>query len=167
MRQKKMFVVVMILTVSWFVFIFYMSSQTAVSSGQMSKSVTKAAILTGEKVGVIKAGNLELALKRYDTIMRNTAHVGMYFILACVMFSASWLWGLNKKVSVILSFAVGIFIGIIDEINQMHFAGRNSGGVISDGIEDLFRDTLGICIALMLFVIVRVITELPRKNKKI
>ncbi len=167
MRQKKLFIFVTILVVIWFGFIFYMSSQTAADSGQMSKEVTKGVILIGEKMGVVGAGtaNSEVALKKYNTIIRNLAHVGMYFLLACMMFSAFWLFGINKKKSVIFSLATGVFVSIIDEINQMHFVGRNSGGVISDGIDDIYRDTFGICAALVIFVIIRVMVELREKNR--
>lgn len=166
MKQKKMCIVVMILVVIWVGFIFYMSSQTAVNSGKISQSVTKTAVLIAEKVKVVKAGtaNSEPALKRYDTIIRNTAHVGMYFVLACIIFSALWLLKLGKVKSVILSFAICVSCSIMDEINQMHFTGRNSGGVISDGIEDLFRDAFGICVALAIFFVFRVISELRNKN---
>jgi len=169
MKRKRLFVVVTILAVIWLGFIFYMSSQTAVASGQMSESITKDVVTVGEKVGVVKAGTTssELALRRYDSIIRSTAHVGMYFVLACIMFFVFWIWGLNKKISVILSFVIGAFISFVDEINQMHLVGRNSGGVIRDGIEDIYRDTFGICIALVIFVIIRVIAETRAKNVKV
>lgn len=167
MKQKKLFVFVTILAVIWFGFIFYMSSQTAADSGQMSKSVTKGVVLTGEKAGVIQAGtvNSETALKKYHVIIRNLAHIGMYFLFACILFSSFWAFGINKKKSVLLSFAIGFFVSIIDEVNQMHFAGRNSGGVISDAIDDIYRDTFGICSALLIFVIIRVMIELRDKNR--
>lgn len=164
MIHKNLFIAVMIFAIAWFGFILYMSSQTAVASGQMSNSITKEVISAGEKLGVVAAGtaNSEKAIKRYDAIIRNTAHVGMYFVLACVIFSVFWLLGVNNKKSVILCFTISVFISIIDEINQMHFVGRNSGGVIRDGIKDLYRDAFGVCIALTIIVLVRVLTEVRK-----
>jgi VanZ family protein len=165
MKKKKFRLVLLLLAVIWFGFIFYMSSQTAADSGQMSRTITKAAILAGQKVGIVEVGtvNSEPTLEKYNLAIRKLAHVGMYFLLACVIFCALRVWGLSKKVTVILCFVISISIGIIDEINQMNFVGRNSG-IISEGIKDLYRDIFGTCILLGIVVIIGVIIEARSKE---
>lgn len=160
MTFRKIGIVLLIALLAWLGLIFTMSSQTAVASGEMSQSVTKEFIVTGEKVGMIEKGTAQSpkAVEQLDSAVRKLAHMGMYFVLAGIIFSILWAWGMERFKAALISLVGCIAVSIMDEINQMQFAGRNSGGVISEGIGDLVRDAGGAITALVIFVILRSIT---------
>lgn len=165
MNRKIISVVVIILTVLWLGFIFFMSSQTAENSSHMSKKITKVVVLLGENVGFIEDGasdSVEI-INKYNLDIRKIAHVFMYFLLACLIFATLWRFKVKKILSIIISFSISLCIAFIDEINQMNFSGRNSG-VFSEGIDDIFRDAFGIGMAIVLLLAIRVIKEVRSKN---
>lgn len=165
MKGKMIIIALLIFVAVWIGFIFLMSSQTAVESGKISYKVTKAAVILGEKTGVLNNGasNSNRMLNEYNIVVRKIAHVFMYFLLASVMFLTLWEFKLSKKLTVMFSFLLCIFIAFTDEINQMGFKGRNSG-IISEGIKDLSKDTVGIMMALIILLIIRMIFEVKNKN---
>ena len=143
-----------------------MSSQTSISSGKMSKTVTKAVLLIGEKAGIMQHGAHRSAsiIEKYNIIIRNIAHVSMYFVLACVLCFLFWITKLNKFKASVITLGIGFICSVLDEINQMNFIGRNSNGVLLDAIEDIERDTIGICIALLIFLLIRILSESRKRN---
>lgn len=159
MKFKKVSIFWGLLFISWLVFIFYMSSQTAVNSGHMSQAVTKDVLVTGEKLGVLAKGTAESAgsVGRYDGIIRSLAHMGMYFLLACIILVSIRLAGLKGKKWTAIGFAICFLVSISDELNQMRYAGRNDNGLITSGIADLYKDAFGITAALLVFWLVKVI----------
>ncbi len=46
-------------------------------------------------------------------------------------------------------------ICIFDETNQMYYSGRNNSGLVSAAIEDVAKDLLDICTAIVNFIIFR------------
>jgi VanZ family protein len=166
MKRKMLLFTLIIFAVAWLGVIFFMSSQTATESDQISKKVTKAAVILGEKVGTIEYGtsNSEQMLKEYNISVRKFAHVAMYFLLASLIFVVLWQLRVKKLLSVIINFLICIFIAFMDEINQMKFSGRNSG-VISEGINDIYKDFFGITTAILILLIIRIINE--NRSKKV
>lgn len=166
MKSKLLIITLIIFAIAWLGVIFFMSSQTAVESDQISQKVTKAAVILGEKVGVIEYGasNSEKILKEYNLSVRKFAHVAMYFLMASFIFVALWQFRANKLASVTISFLICIYIAFIDENNQMKFSGRNSG-VMSEGINDIYRDIYGIIAAIFILFIIRIISE--NRGKKV
>lgn len=166
MKSKILIIALIIFAVTWLGVIFFMSSQTAVESNQISQKVTKVAVIIGEKVGAIEYGasNSEKILKEFNMSVRKLAHVAMYFLLAALIFVALWQFRVNKLLSVIINFLICIYIAFVDEINQMKFSGRNSG-VISEGINDIYRDIIGIISAIFILFIIRIINE--NRSKKV
>ena len=166
MKSKILIIALIIFAVTWLGVIFFMSSQTAVESNQISQKVTEAAVIIGEKVGVIEYGasNSEKSLKEFNLSVRKFAHVAMYFLLASLIFVALWQFRVNKLLSVIINFIICICIAFVDEINQMKFSGRNSG-VMSEGINDIYRDFIGIIAAIFILFIIRIINE--NRSKKV
>ncbi|PYG89467.1 VanZ family protein [Ruminiclostridium sufflavum DSM 19573] len=166
MKKRKISIVVIALAGIWLGVIFFMSSQTAADSTQMSKTITRTFLAVGEKAGIVEEGastSNEL-ISKYDPDTRKMAHVIMYFLLASVIFAALWELGANKNISAVISFFASICIAVIDEINQMSFTGRNSG-VVSEGIADIYRDASGIGIALVILLVLRAVKEI--KNRKV
>ena len=165
MKSKILIIALIIFAVTWLGVIFFMSSQTAVESDQISQKVTKAVVILGEKVGVIEHGasNSEKILKEYNQSVRKFAHVAMYFLLASLIFVALWQFRVNKLLSVLINILICIYIAFVDEINQMKFSGRNSG-VMSEGVNDIYRDFFGIITAIFIFYIIRIINDNRRKK---
>lgn len=160
MKKTILSIAIIIIAVIWVCVIFFMSSQSAVDSSQMSRKVTKVVVILGEKVGLIEDGasNSENIIKEQNLNIRKFAHIAMYFLLTCIMFASLWKFRANKKISVIISFSASIYIAVFDEINQMNYSGRNSG-LFSEGIGDVYRDLFGIVMAIVLLLVFRIIKE--------
>ncbi|MDF2988023.1 MAG: hypothetical protein K0R50_3533 [Eubacterium sp.] len=154
--KKASIIAVIALLLIWVGFIMFMSSQTAENSGHMSRAVTKYLIGIAEKLGVI-GENSEHAgriVDGFDNLVRSLAHITMYFLLACIFTIMLWLWGLKDKKWMTIVFVVCFTVCIFDEINQMNYFGRNNSGLVSAAVEDVLKDTLGICCAIIIFKII-------------
>ncbi len=159
-------IVVALLVIGWVGFIFYMSSQTAVNSGNMSRSVTLFLIKASEKIGVLSQGpsNHAELVHKYESTVRSLAHMGMYFLLCLILSLVLKFWGLKRWA--FASFTVCLAISILDELNQMHFEGRNDSGKISSGMEDLFKDVFGTIAALIVaLIIINLVNWLKAQRK--
>jgi len=145
-----------------------MSSQSAENSGHLSRVITVQLLKTAEKVGIIAEGESEstLLIAKADEKVRSLAHVTMYFFLGFIFMVILWIWGVKQNKRTVIVFFACLGLSIIDEVNQMQYYGRNSGGLISAGIEDVIKDTLGICSAIILFLILKNLFKTSVKVKK-
>lgn len=161
MKFKKAGMIFAVAVMGWICFIFYMSSQTAVNSGHMSRAVTKYLVRAAETVGIVGEGASysEHIIQNADIIVRDLAHMVMYFLLTCIFSAMLWMLGIKGHKWIPAAFIIGTGISVVDEINQMHYYGRNSAGLASEGIQDVLKDVFGICVAIGIFNLLR------RKNK--
>lgn len=145
---------VVLILLGWVGFIFYMSSQTAVSSGNMSHRVTLLLIKAAGKLGLLAEGSSEYPhlVQKYEAGVRSLAHMGMYFLLCLIISLVLKYWGLKRWG--LISFTVCFVISVLDELNQMHFEGRNDSGQVSSGIEDLVKDIAGTITAILVALII-------------
>jgi VanZ family protein len=152
-NKKKGIIIISIITIfAWIGVIFFMSSQSAVSSGSMSRAVTKLVVETGESLGVLEGGtvNSPAMVSKYDNYTRSAAHVALYFLLSLIVLSGFRLWGLYRGKWMLTGFLLCIAVSLLDELNQMRYDGRNDYGLISSAATDLFKDVLGISAALLI-----------------
>jgi|GEM_PF-2484578 len=157
MSYKRIGIIAVFLLLLWVGFIIFMSSQTAESSGNMSRAVSRAIITMAEKLGAAYpgAGNSVQAVVRIDEYVRDLAHIAMYFMLAAIFSAVLWLRGINNNRWIAVVFISGLCISIIDEINQMNYHGRNDSGLAGAGVADVFKDVAGICAAVGVFFLLR------------
>ncbi len=150
--KKTSIVAVAALLVIWTGFIMFMSSQTAENSGHMSRAVTKHLMGIAEKLGVVSEGweHTGSAVNRFDNFIRSLAHITMYFLLASIFSITLWLCGVKDRKWMTIVSVVCFCICIFDETNQMYYSGRNNSGLVSAAIEDVLKDALGICCAIIL-----------------
>lgn len=169
MRFKKGSIIkglVALLVLGLVVFIFYMSSQTAVNSGHMSRRVTLFLIKSAEKIGALTRGSTDYPylVQKYDSVIRSFAHIGMYFLLCLILSLVFKYWQLRRWT--IVSFTICSVISILDELNQMHYKGRNDYGQLVSGIADLFKDAFGTIAAILVaLLIIRIINRVRSKKK--
>jgi len=156
MESKKAGALVL-LAVGWIGFIFYMSSQTAVNSGNISRAVTRLLLKAGEKAGIVSYQTAHSASQiiHFDSITRSVAHISMYFLLACVISIAFRLFGMKSGKSAAITILVCLAISILDELNQMNYTGRNDNGLAASGMEDIIKDVIGTAAALAVFFLIR------------
>ena len=147
-------VLVALLVLGWVGFIFYMSSQTAVNSGNMSRGVTLFLIRFAERFGILTAAASDhpQLVQKYDSAVRSLAHMGMYFLLCLIIALVLKYWGFKRWAYI--SFIACFAISILDELNQMHFKGRNDSGRVSSGMEDLVKDIIGAVTALLIALLI-------------
>lgn len=166
MKSKGIGIAAAFLLLVWVGLILYMSSQSADSSGHISRTVTVQILKAAEKTGLIAEGASKSTplIVMVDQRVRNLAHVSMYFLLGSIFMVMLWVWGVRRNKRIAIVFFVCMGLSIIDEINQMQYYGRNNSGLISAGLEDIMKDTLGICSAIVLFIVIKVVSKPSVKN---
>ena len=157
MKSKGIGVAAAFLLLIWIGVILNMSSQSAESSGHISRTVTVQILKAAEKAGFIAEGASKSSslIVIVDQKVRSLAHVSMYFLLGFIFMVMLWVWGVKRNKRIAIVFLVCLGLSIIDEINQMQYYGRNNSGLISAGLEDIIKDTFGICSAIVLFIVIK------------
>ncbi len=158
MKSKGIGITAAFLLLVWIGLILYMSSQSAESSGHISRTVTVQILKAAEKAGLIAEGASKSSslILIVDQKVRSLAHVSIYFLLGFIFMEMLWAWGVKRNKRITIVFLVCLGLSIIDELNQMQYYGRNNSGLISAGLEDIMKDILGICLAIVLFIVLKV-----------
>lgn len=159
MKSKGIGIAAAVLLLVWIGLILYMSSQSAESSGHISRTITVQMLKAAEKAGFIAEGASKSSsfIVLVDQKVRSLAHVSMYFLLGLIFMVMLWVWRVKRNKRITIVFLVCLGLSIMDEINQMQYYGRNNSGLISAGLEDIMKDTLGICSAIVLFIVIRIV----------
>jgi VanZ family protein len=136
-KQQIIFYISVMLVIGWMALIFYLSSQPASQSNELSNRVTEVIVETIEKVAPEIASNWDL--KELNHFIRKNAHFFSYFVLGVLVMNALYQKGYRKFV---LSLIICILYSISDEIHQTFVPGR--GGNIIDVIIDSSGSFIGI-----------------------
>lgn len=149
MKKKK--IIMWVLLLSWISFIFYMSSQPGdISDGQ-----------SGFVIEVLKYMGIDITSKFGELanfIVRKTAHVTEYFILALISYNLIRCYTENKRNCNLYMIAVVFLYACTDEIHQLFVPGRTG----------MFRDVLiDTCGAIIAFIILTIIDIFIKKKKAI
>jgi VanZ family protein len=136
-KQQIIFYISVMLVIGWMALIFYLSSQPASQSNELSNRVTEVIVETIEKVAPEIASNWDL--KESNHFIRKNAHFFSYFVLGVLVMNALYQKGYRKFV---LSLIICILYSISDEIHQTFVPGR--GGNIIDVIIDSSGSLIGI-----------------------
>lgn len=136
-KQQIIFYISVMLVIGWMALIFYLSSQPASQSNELSNRVTEVIVETIEKVAPEIASNWDL--KELNHFIRKNAHFFSYFVLGVLVMNALYQKGYRKFA---LSLIICILYSISDEIHQTFVPGR--GGNIIDVIIDSSGSLIGI-----------------------
>lgn len=140
MFKKYMKFIVPLLFGLILIFIYRMSNMNMEASSSLSRYVTNLLI---DVLGVnIRNGRHYMAI---HALVRQMAHFGMYLCLSFVMSQVLTLVGHKLQFRRFITFGVGVFIAIVDEVNQMSVIGRDAQ------FEDLILDAVGILVGIVLW----------------
>lgn len=122
----------------WMLVIFYLSSQSADQSNQLSMGVT---------VRIYEAVNIllpELEVDVFNHMVRKYAHFFAYMILGILSVNALYLNGIKDRKAILYSFIISFLYAISDEIHQIFVPGR--AGQVMDVLIDSSGGIIGIAI---------------------
>ncbi len=122
----------------WMLFIFNMSSQTAIQSDKLSKGIVAVVVEMIEKI----THGLDLDTSGFNHFIRKFAHFFAYLVLGILVMNAlnqSGVRGLRA-----CAFAIGICVlyAVSDEVHQLFVPGR--GGQAVDVLIDSAGAAMGI-----------------------
>ena len=143
------------LLLCWMVLIFSFSMESGAISREKSNSLT---IWISERL-VRKDLSLEEKekyIEKYDFYIRKAAHLGIYFILGLLTMSTFLEFDLKRTLFYAILFV--FLYACSDEIHQL-FVNERSGQ-----IQDVFLDTLGATLGIILYHIVNQYLVLRKKH---
>ena len=132
-----------ILIVLWCSLIFSMSSETADMSAERSKGITNNVSRYLLSLFGIEECTPQL-LGLFKFIVRKTAHVFLYFILAIMSSLFVYTYKISFELRYIFSFAFCVLYAVSDEIHQLFVEGRSGSGI------DVLIDSIGIVFGILL-----------------
>ncbi|GMQ56964.1 VanZ family protein [Vallitalea sediminicola] len=156
MNYKKILGIIIIIFLMIGINLF--SSQTATESDKLSTKIAKVIVV---KLGIISENEANddshAIIRQADHIIRKTAHFGIYFIFALILFIFIYSQIKNPLKTFFISWIVATIYAMFDEYYQTFIDGR--GGQIRDVIIDSLGALCGILVCMA------IITMKFRKNK--
>lgn len=132
-------IVKLIFVILWMTLIFFFSNQKADDSSKLSDGIiVKVANVFMDKD--LSTKEKEIILEKYTTIVRKTAHFGIYLVLGVLVINL--LMEYNIKHVILVSLIVCLLYSVSDEIHQLFIDGRS--GELRDIIIDSSGSLLGI-----------------------
>ncbi|WP_422484695.1 VanZ family protein [Gudongella sp. DL1XJH-153] len=135
-----------LLVLAWMAIIFYLSSQQAADSNQLSTGITK--IIVDLISGVFPG--LAPQVQWLNHIVRKNAHFIAYFILGLLQINALYVNGLGGRKAFITALAICFLYAVSDEFHQTFVPGR------SGELRDVIIDSMGSLTAIGIYTIGRV-----------
>lgn len=130
----------LILLILWMALIFFFSNQKADDSSKLSDGIIiKVANVFVDKD--LSISEKEIILEEYTTIVRKTAHFGIYLVLGILVINL--LCEYNVKHIILVSIIVCLLYSITDEVHQLFIEGRS--GEVRDVLIDTSGSFAGIC----------------------
>lgn len=120
--------------------IFFFSNQKADDSSKLSDGIiVKVANVFVDKD--LSTNEKETILEKYTTIVRKTAHFGIYLVLGILVIN--FLCEYNIKHIILVSIIVCLLYSITDEVHQLFIEGRS--GEVRDVLIDTSGSFVGVC----------------------
>lgn len=126
-----------ILVLFWMGVIFNFSAQNAEESSSLSQGVSK---ILYNFVSSLPGVKLELSL--FHSLLRQTAHFLVFFILALLLINAFKVSGFNFNRSAFYTLLIAGIYAALDEYHQSFVSGRTAE------LKDVFVDSLGVIAAI-------------------
>ncbi len=155
MRRRVWLVILLLITVGWMAFIFYMSARPAVESSNMSEGIgTWVARLLRPDYRDVPEEEWAAYVDVIHSVVRKVAHFTEYALLGILLAVDSWLWSKRRsKLGRILlySWLLGTAYAVSDEIHQLFIEGRS--GEIMDVLIDSGGCLVGVAVVGIVFYI--------------
>lgn len=135
-----------LLVLAWMALIFFLSSQQAADSNQLSTGFTK--IIVDLISGMFPG--LSPQLEWLNHIVRKNAHFIAYFILGLLQINALYANGLGGRKAFITALSICFLYAVSDEFHQTFVPGR------SGELRDVIIDSMGSLTAIGIYTIGRV-----------
>lgn len=132
------------LVLLWMTAIFYLSSQPATQSDQLSKHVAEVVLEKVEQV----TPNINLNLGRLNYLVRKNAHFFSYFILGILVFNAISQGKPPGFGRIGLTLFICVIYAISDEIHQLFVPGR------AGQVKDVLIDSAGAFTGITLYYLI-------------
>lgn len=142
----------------WMALIFFLSSQPAQESSQLSMAIT-GRILKAISLFVSNLGVSDASIDQYDNLIRKSAHALNFFILSIIVINALYAMGIRGIRAPIYSIIITVMYALSDEIHQLYVPGR--GCMFSDVV----IDSAGALLGLMTFMFMRWIFRRTSNNQ--
>jgi len=155
---NKVNVILWLTNILWMLFIFYLSSQPARVSNNLSKKITILFVNFTKQVQEINFIS-QKHFSEINDIIRQYAHVVVYIVLAIFVVNALRGSGMNVLMSCLLAFLISVIFACSDEIHQMFVPGR---GV---QLQDLIMDCIGVLLGLAIYTICTLFFKKVIKSK--
>lgn len=131
-----------IFVILWMMLIFYLSSQPAAESDNLSTGITETII---KIVGKIAPG-LYFSVGSYNHILRKNAHFFAYLVLGMLTTDAFGRSGMYGKKSLISAALLCVLYAVSDETHQLFVPGRGAQ------VMDVVIDSAGVGTGMALYV---------------
>ena len=132
------------LVIIWMTIIFLFSNQKADDSSKLSDGIiVKVANVFVDRD--LSTNEREAILEKYTTIVRKTAHFGIYLVLGILVIN--FLCEYNIKHIILVSIIVCLLYSITDEVHQLFIEGR------SGEVRDVLIDTSGSLVGIYSYYI--------------
>ncbi|MDW7670548.1 MAG: VanZ family protein [Bacillota bacterium] len=140
MAKVKRWIVVVI----WLGLIFYLSSQPATESLELSRNLEKLIVALKEMV----VPDLTIEIHRFQNILRKAAHFFVFMVLAfLVMYALDYSNIQTLKRKMAITFGASVIFAILDETYQYFVPGRGAQ------VSDVFLDSVGAMVGIGLWLL--------------
>ncbi|MFY9568073.1 MAG: VanZ family protein [Acetivibrionales bacterium] len=128
------------LVLLWMALIFFLSSQPADQSNELSTGITEAIARTIEKI----IPGTEIIIGELNHVVRKNAHFFAYMVLGILTMNALRSSGADRKKAFLLAMVICVIYAASDEIHQLFVPGRgcqftdvlidSAGALVGSGI---------------------------------
>jgi VanZ family protein len=142
----------------WMMLIFFLSAQSALESNQLSLGITGMILRLIERL-TVKVGTNANWINEFNNIVRKSAHALVFFVLAMMVLNAFLKTGVKGFKAFVYSLIFTTLYACTDEIHQLFVPGR------ACMLSDVFIDSIGGCLGLIVFIIGYKLHRLIRRIK--
>ena len=154
LNSKK--IITIILVIVWMILVFYLSNQISTDSAKLSGSFTEIIL----KICNVTDINAPEQILLIENVIRKIAHFLLYTLGGMLIFLFINLYKIKPNNKVLISWLIGTFYAITDEIHQLFVIGR------SGEIRDICIDSLGVITGIIILLLVLKVIEKITKNNK-
>ena len=154
-------IILIILLLCTFFIIFGFSSQNGEQSGGISRKVTEIILKASSSYNKLEEEEKEIILHRTESIIRKVAHFLIYTVDGFLLMGLLSTYKIQDKWRLIMTIGIGILYAMSDEFHQSFSPGR------SPKVTDVYIDTLGVIVGVLLVIFIRMVYQKIKYCKKI
>lgn len=140
--------------------IFGFSNQNGEESSGISRKITELITKNIKEIQNLEEEQKEIVLNKIEKIIRKIAHFSIYTVIGILLMTLMYTYKIKEKIKVYLSLFLGILYASLDEIHQLFIQGRSAQ------ITDVFIDTMGVILGILLVMLIQKIIYEYILNKK-